>query len=509
MADLQPQLQVVWFKRDLRTVDHRPLLEACAHGPVLPLYIVEPEFWRQPDASARQWEFCRESLEHLRCELAALGQPLVVRCGEAVTVLERARRSLGIAAIWSHEETGNGFTYDRDRAVLAWTRDRGIPWIQIPQFGVTRGLKRREGWARRWEERMAEPLAPVPLQLLPLPALAPGDIPTAEALQLLPDPCPQRQRGGRDSGLQELSDFLTSRVQHYARSISSPVVAFRGCSRLSPYLTWGCLSMREVVQASRTLSGRGVSSFGSRLHWHCHFIQKLESEPAIEFHDFHPFMRGIRPMDAERFQAWMEGRTGVPFVDACMRALLAHGWINFRMRAMLMSFASYHLWLPWRESGLHLARQFVDYEPGIHWSQCQMQSGSTAINTIRIYNPVKQGQDHDPNGCFIREWCPELASLPNVYLHEPWKLDARRAEQLGCRLGVDYPAPLVDPAAAAREAKDRIWEIRRAAGFDRIADAIQQRHGSRRAGLTPVTTRRRRRSRSAQEGGDQQLQLEL
>ena len=178
--------------------------------------------------------------------------------------------------------------------------------------------------------------------------------------------------------------------------------------------------MREVVQASRTLSGRGVSSFGSRLHWHCHFIQKLESEPAIEFHDFHPFMRGIRPMDSERFQAWTEGRTGVPFVDACMRALLAHGWINFRMRAMLMSFASYHLWLPWRESGLHLARQFVDYEPGIHWSQCQMQSGSTAINTIRIYNPVKQGQDHDPNGCFIREWCPELASLPDVYLHEPW-----------------------------------------------------------------------------------------
>ena len=190
MADLQPQLQVVWFKRDLRTVDHRPLLDACAHGPVLPLYIVEPEFWRQPDASARQWEFCRESLEHLRRELAALGQPLVVRCGEAVTVLERARRSLGIAAIWSHEETGNGFTYDRDRAVLAWSRDRGIPWIQIPQFGVTRGLKRREGWARRWEERMAEPLAPEPPKLLPLSDLALGEIPTAEALQLSPDPCP-------------------------------------------------------------------------------------------------------------------------------------------------------------------------------------------------------------------------------------------------------------------------------------------------------------------------------
>ena len=153
--------------------------------------------------------------------------------------------------------------------------------------------------------------------------------------------------------------------------------------------------MREVLQASRTHSGRGVSSFESRLHWHCHFIQKLEDQPAIEFSDFHPFIRGIRALDVERLTAWSEGRTGVPFVDACMRALQAHGWINFRMRAMLMSFASYNLWLPWRDSGLHLARQFVDYEPGIHWSQCQMQSGSTSINTIRIYNPIKQGMDHD------------------------------------------------------------------------------------------------------------------
>ncbi|MGC6482162.1 MAG: FAD-binding domain-containing protein [Synechococcus sp.] len=509
MAEQHSPLQLVWFKRDLRSVDHRPLLEACAHGPVLPLYIVEPGYWQQPDASARQWDFCRESLQHLRHELAALGQPLVVRCGEAVAVLERARSSLGAAAIWSHEETGNGFTYARDRAVLAWTRDHGIPWIQIPQFGVIRALKRREGWARRWDERMAESLAPKPRQLHPLPDVVPGPIPTADALQLPADPCPQRQLGGREQGLRELDDFLSCRVQHYAHSISSPLVAFRGCSRLSPYLTWGCLSMREVVQATRPHRGRGVSSFGSRLHWHCHFIQKLESEPGIEFHDFHPFMRGIRSMDAERFQAWMQGRTGVPFVDACMRALQAHGWINFRMRAMLMSFASYHLWLPWRDCGLHLARQFVDYEPGIHWSQCQMQSGSTAINTIRIYNPVKQGQDHDPKGCFIRQWCPELASLPDVYLHEPWKLEAQRGERLGCRIGIDYPAPLVDPAAAARDAKDRIWAIRQAAGFDRIADAIQQRHGSRRAGLTPVTTRRRRRSRTAVKDGDQQLQLDL
>ena len=488
-------LQIVWFKRDLRVDDHRPLLEAAARGPVLPLYVVEPELWQQPDASERQWLFCRESLIELRQALAALGQPLVLRSGDVVQVLERARRQFGIDGLWSHEETGNGWTYQRDKRVAAWARANGIQWSEIPQFGVIRRLRSRQGWAQRWEKQMAEPIAPVPASLQSLDDLDPGAIPDRPTDGLPPDPCPLRQTGGRSMALLELEDFLNNRATHYSRSISSPNTAFRGCSRLSAYLAWGCLSMREVIQRSRQFRGRGVSSFESRLHWHCHFIQKLESEPRIEWDDFHPFMRGIREVDADRLEAWSEGRTGVPFVDACMRALKAHGWINFRMRAMLMSFASYNLWLPWRDSGLHLARLFVDYEPGIHWSQCQMQSGSTSINTIRIYNPIKQGLDHDPDGTFIRQWCPELARLPAAQLHEPWRFTDH------------HPAPIVDCAEAARLAKDRIWTIRRSAGFERHADAIQRKHGSRKAGLKP-TTRRRQQKRSV-DSGVQQLSLEL
>ena len=487
--------QIVWFKRDLRVDDHRPLLEAAARGPVLPLYVVEPELWQQPDASERQWLFCRESLIELRQALAALGQPLVLRSGDVVQVLERARRQFGIDGLWSHEETGNGWTYQRDKRVAAWARANGIQWLEIPQFGVIRRLRSRQGWAQRWEKQMAEPIAPAPASLQSLDDLDPGAIPDRPTDGLPPDPCPLRQTGGRSMALLELEDFLNNRATHYSRSISSPNTAFRGCSRLSAYLAWGCLSMREVIQRSRQFRGRGVSSFESRLHWHCHFIQKLESEPRIEWDDFHPFMRGIREVDADRLEAWSEGRTGVPFVDACMRALKAHGWINFRMRAMLMSFASYNLWLPWRDSGLHLARLFVDYEPGIHWSQCQMQSGSTSINTIRIYNPIKQGLDHDPDGTFIRQWCPELARLPAAQLHEPWRFTDK------------HPAPIVDCAEAARLAKDRIWTIRRSAGFERHADAIQRKHGSRKAGLKP-TTRRRQQKRSV-DSGMQQLSLEL
>ncbi|MAF40814.1 MAG: deoxyribodipyrimidine photolyase [Cyanobium sp. ARS6] len=486
-------MQLVWFKRDLRLEDHRPLVEALSLGDVLPLYIVEPEFWLQQDASGRQWEFCREALLDLRQAMSVLGQPLVIRCGDAVAVLERARRQLGVTGLWSHEETGNDWTYARDRRVAAWARQQSIPWREIPQFGVIRPLRSRKGWAQRWEARMAESITPAPSRLVPLHGLSAGEPPTSAELGLDPDPCPHRQQGGRQAGLDELEHFLQHRVEHYCRSISSPNKAFTGCSRLSAYLTWGCLSMREVLQRSRVMQGRGVLSFGSRLHWHCHFIQKLEDQPSIEWQDFHPFMRDLRDADADRLIAWAEGKTGVPFVDACMRALRAHGWINFRMRAMLMSFASYNLWLPWRDSGLHLARQFVDYEPGIHWSQCQMQSGSTSINTIRIYNPIKQGRDHDPDGVFIRRWCPELADVPAVHLHEPWAFN-----------GVN---PIVDCADSARQAKEMIFAIRRSAGFDRHADAIQRRHGSRRAGL-PASSRRRSRGRVI-DPSMQQLALDL
>jgi deoxyribodipyrimidine photo-lyase len=219
---------------------------------VLPLVVVEPEFWQQADASARQWAFCAESLEDLRQELARLGQPLVVRTGRIETVLERARRQFGVAALWSHEETGNGWTYARDLRVAAWAQSHGIAWIECPQFGVVRRLKSRNGWARRWEGRMAEAISPPPEALPPLGSIEPGSIPSAQDLGLAADPCPGRQPGGRPAGLALLESFLAKRGARYHRELSSPGTAFASCSRLSPHLSWGTLSMREIVQRGRS-----------------------------------------------------------------------------------------------------------------------------------------------------------------------------------------------------------------------------------------------------------------
>ncbi|MFM2098554.1 MAG: hypothetical protein RLZZ366_93 [Pseudomonadota bacterium] len=492
-------LQIVWFKRDLRIIDHRPLAMAAEAGPVMPLYIAEPELWAQPDASARQWDFAAESLAELQADLTALGQSLCVMTGDALSILQRIHESHGIAALWSHEETGNGWTYARDLAVAAWVRAAGIAWHELRQFGVIRRIKSRNGWAKAWDHDMAQPITPPPAALKAIPGDWPTHIPTAAQLGLAPDPCRYRQRGGRREALATLDSFLNERGRDYRYQMSSPVTAFDASSRLSPHITWGTISMREVAQASwarmrelklsdarDTKNWRAsMVSFSGRQHWHCHFMQKLEDEPRIEFENLHRAYDGIRPdvADAARLEAWSTGNTGFPFIDACMRALNQHGWINFRMRAMLMSFASYHLWLPWRESGLHLARKFVDYEPGIHWSQVQMQSGTTGINTMRIYNPVKQGYDQDAAGIFVRTFVPELEAVPDAFLHEPWLWPGAS--------DLPYPPPIVDNAAAAKAARDALYVIRKSPAHKAVAGKIADKHGSRKTGV-PMTGQSRR-----------------
>ncbi len=489
-------IHLVWFKRDLRSTDHPPLLAANKAGTVLPLYAWENELWLQPDSDAQHAAFIEECLADLDQQLTALGCPLQQTSGNIIDILNRLHQTLGIAALYSHEETGNLWTYQRDRQVKAWCLTHRIPWHEWRQDGVVRRLTVRDGWATHWERFFSTPPLAAPTHLAPAIVANAVTAFDSASFQVLGNDKPLRQKGGTSRGLKLLQSFLDQRGLPYRYALSSPNSAPKHCSRLSVHLAYGSVSMRQVIhtlrQAQKTWKNesdlhpdrtawlKSLRAFESRLHWHCHFMQKLETQPNMQTHNLHSALDTLdRPFNEVHFNAFCNGQTGYPFVDACIYRLHATGWINFRMRAMLVSFACNLLWLPWQPVAQFLARQFTDYEPGIHYPQVQMQAGTTGMNTLRVYNPIKQSQDQDPDGVFIRTWLPVLAKVPNDYIHTPWQLAANLQRNYGVQLDQDYPMPIVDYAQAAREAKARIYALRKDDDNRAITRQLLNKHGSR------------------------------
>ncbi|MDG2383324.1 MAG: deoxyribodipyrimidine photo-lyase/cryptochrome family protein [Pirellulaceae bacterium] len=490
-------MNVVWFKRDLRLDDHAPLAKAAKLGRCLCLYVYEPELINSPEFDASHLNFINQSLTEIDQQLKQIGGALTLRVGRMPDVLDQLHRKLGISGLWSHEETGNKITYDRDRRVARWAETHSIPWRQLRQNGVVRRLASRDAWSRQRTSFLKSSTISAP-NLIELPPNVESEgIQEPGKFQLVQVNKTRLQLGGERVGKELLQSFLHDRGENYNAELSSPVTAWNSCSRLSPYLTWGCLSIRQVTQtlhqrrtALRELRARGedtgrwltsLKAFESRLSWHCHFIQKLEDEPAIEFENMSRAYDGIREdsFNQDYFDAWCAGRTGYPLVDACMRALHQRSWINFRMRAMLVSFASYHLWLHWRPTAVYLAKHFLDFEPGIHFSQIQMQSGTTGINTVRIYSPIKQVIDQDPTGVFIREYVPELRDVPDKHIAEPHKMTLSTQSRVGCLLGKQYPYPIVTHTTAFRAAREKIYAVKREPEAQDDARRVFQRHGSR------------------------------
>jgi deoxyribodipyrimidine photo-lyase len=409
-----------------------------------------------------------------------------------LNILNQIQDLQPIKVLVTHQEHGTDGTFDRDKAVHEFCKSHNIDWYQTQPSGVIRNLPSRDTRDKLVKEYINSKVIPIPdftgVQQFDLVTKFNSNQ-TFTELTKLKESIGKKynlQESSEKQGLKTLESFATDRAKNYRGGISSPNKAITSGSRLSQFLAYGSLSLRYIHQyfwtniksTENTKLKSGMLGAMQRLHWREHFIQRLETDCTMPWRSINPDFDKIQyTHDLELFEKYKTGTTGEVLIDACIRCLNATGFINFRMRAMLVSYGIFGLDLDWRELGKFLATTFLDYEPGIHWSQIQMQAGVTGINTIRFYSPHKQLLDLDPDCIFVRRWIAELEGLTNEQI-----LDYPNLKLSELTKG-KYPNPAVDFKSACKLNKAKTFSAKKSSTKE-TSQKVFLVHGSRKKRLT-------------------------
>jgi len=464
------EISVVWLKRDIRLHDNEAIQNALnSKKRVLFLYVFEKMLLNDPHYSERHWNFIKQSLTDLNKQLEEFNTKALTVTSDIFAVFNQLSNKFKITNVFSHQETGLLITFNRDKEFKRFSRNNDIKWIENINNGVLRGLLDREDWIEKWETYMLSPqhqFNPKKNSFITIDEIeklqkyfTKTDLKTKENKTF--------QKGGSSVGWRYANSFFETRHTAYMHNISKPFDSRKSCSRLSPYIAWGNISIRQIFQKAHqekdTIKNkRQLGSFLSRIRWQAHFIQKFEMEHTMENASINKGYHKLKKNISDTYiTAWKQGETGFPLVDASMKCLNETGYLNFRMRAMLVSFFTHILWQPWQSATYHLSQMFLDFEPGIHFPQLQMNAGVTGINELRIYNPIKNSYEHDANVRFITKWLPKLAKLPTQFVHEPYLMTLLDQQFNNFTLGKDYPIPIVDIKKNRKKASDILWNMKK------------------------------------------------
>ena len=463
-------MDIIILNRNIRLRDNAAFFYGSLNQNYRVIYPYDKNYWTSNGRSKVQLKFFLESLEELDGELKKLNSNIEIFEGDFTNLRNYIEVKYPNAKIHINHTTETNY-YRNNFLAFKDHYNRHKRLFIYSDFGVQTGSVNRDKWAFEWNKLMKKKLHDLPkpnIKLFVTDLINITEFKNKIKLNLKNN----IQTGGSSNAYDLLNSFLMDRSNGYSRNMSSPIEAEHSCSRLSPHISFGTISVREIFQKLESFypfsnNKRDLNSFRKRLYWHCHFIQKLETEPDLESFSMHKMCDNLREKENEEFiEKWITGQTGFPFMDACIKYLRENGWINFRMRAMIMSFASYNLWQPWQITSPLLAELFVDYEPGIHIPQVQMQSGVTGINLPRIYSVTKQSRDQDKNALWIKKVIPSLAMFEPDDIHD-------------ANLNDDYIPPIVDLKESSKYARDKIWSIRKDQEFKNIARTVYLKHGSR------------------------------